>query len=207
MKSQYLAILQKRQLDSTLYFLEYYGLYTLLFLIGIWLLLAFLSKRRKDYHSHWNTLIDNFSFSTKEFYDLLKKELQAHGIEGIQMHEVSLSTGGALSEKRVYLRIEWNNVLYDICASPFGHGFYISWWLFLKTSFGEILIRKIPFLGGWLARKCYPVTYHSIDTASMFMSYAQSSVVKVIDDISEGKGIRGLTEQERKPQLRDLLKR
>ena len=77
--------------------------------------------------------------------------------------------------------------------------------IFGKRSLGKILISKIPFVGGWLARKLYPVTYYRIDTASMFMSYAQSSVLKVIEDITNDKGVRALTEAERKPVLNNIF--
>lgn len=33
-------------------------------------------KNEKIHHSHWNTLLENFDFSTKKFYKLLKIELE-----------------------------------------------------------------------------------------------------------------------------------
>ena len=39
----------------------------------------------------------------------------------------------------------------------------------------------------------------------MFMSYAQSSVLKVIEDITNEKGVRALTEAERKPVLNNIF--
>ncbi len=41
----------------------------------------------------------------------------------------------------------------------------------------------------------------------MFMSYAQTSVLKVIDDITNDKGVRALTEAERKPILNNIFVR
>ena len=111
------------------------------------------------------------------------------------------------SSKRRYIRVKWKEYQYDICAAPFGNGFFISWWLLYKNSIGKWLISKIPFVGGWLARILYPITYYKVDTASMFMTYAQSSVLKVLDDITNNKGVRALTESERKPVLNDIFKR
>ena len=96
---------------------------------------------------------------------------------------------------------------YDICAAPFGDGFFVSWWLLDRASWIQILIRLIPFIGSWLVRKLYPITYYKIDTASMFMTYAQASVLKVIKDITNDKGVRALSEAERKPILNDIFKR
>ena len=96
------------------------------------------------------------------------------------------------------MQVIWKNYEYSIYGAKFGHGFFISWWLLYKNSIWKILISRIPVIGDWLAQKLYPVTYYRIDTASMFMTYAQRSVLKVIDDITKEKGSRALTESERR---------
>lgn len=176
-----------------------YGIVAFLFLKFIF------SKTLKNYHSRWNTLIDSFEYSPKEFYKRLKTELESHGVTRISINETTHKEGGMMSHSRLYLRATWKDYQYDICGAKFGHGFFVSWWLLYKDSIGKILISKIPFVGGWLARKLYPVTYYRIDTASMFMSYAQSSVLKVIEDITNNKGVRALTEAEKKPVLNDIF--
>ncbi|MFD2916817.1 hypothetical protein [Psychroserpens luteus] len=190
----------------------FYYLYQYLFYIVngllLFLILRFIFARiLKTYHSNWNTLIDDFNFSTEEFYQLFKKELLSQGVSGINTNDVSLHEGSIFSQKRRYVRVKWKEYQYDICAAPFGKGFFISWWLLYKSSIFQILISKIPFVGEWLARKLFPITYYKIDTASMFMTYAQSSVLKVIDEITEGKGTRAIPETERKPILKDIFKR
>lgn len=168
---------------------------------------TFLSERLKQYHSNWNILIDDFDFSAQEFYKLLSEELNSHGITGISISNVRLKEGNMFSSMRLYLRAEWNEYQYDMCASPYGKGFFISWWLLYKNSLIQVIISKIPLVGRWVARKWYPVTYYKIDTASMFMSYAQASVLKVIDNITNDKGVRALTEAERKPILNNIFVR
>lgn len=194
-------------MNDLLFYLSRYGMYLI---YGIALLLfikLILSKKIKNYHSRWNTLIDNFEYSPKEFYALLKTELESHGITKINIKEKFIKEGGAMSHSRIYLRATWKDYQYDICGAKFGHGFFVSWWLLYKDSIGKIMVAKIPFIGGWLARKLYPVTYYRIDTASMFMNYAQSSVLKVIDDITNDKGIRSISEADRKPMLNDVFVR
>jgi hypothetical protein len=101
--------------------------------------------------------------------------------------------------------VKWKDYQYDICAAPFGNGFFVSWWLLYRDSIWKIIISKIPFIGRWIARTLFPITYYRIDTASMFMTYAQSSVLKVIDDITNNKGVSALTKDERKPLLNDIF--
>lgn len=167
----------------------------------------FITELLKSYHSNWNTLIDNFDYSPKEFYAKLKVELESHGVKNISIREKFIKEGGVMSHSRIYLRATWKDYQYDICGCKFGNGFFISWWLLYKNSLGKIIVSKIPFVGAWIAHKLYPVTYYRIDTASMFMSYAQASVLKVVDDITNGKGVRALTESERKPILNDIFVR
>ena len=118
-----------------------------------------------------------------------------------------LKEGNIFSSRRWYLRVTWKEYQYDICAAPFGKGFFLSWWLLYKNSLLQILILKIPFIGFWLQKKLFPTTYYKIDTASMFMSYAQQSVLNVLDNIATTKGIRMLNTDERKPILNSVFKR
>ena len=176
--------------------------------IALLLILYLLSRiGKRIFHSHWNTLIENFEFSSKDFYYKVKKELLSNGISGITSSYVQLSEGAIFSPKRRYVRLHWKNHQYDICAAPFGNGFFVSWWLQYKITIGQILINLIPFVGGWLVRKLYPTTFYKIDTASMFQHYCHQSVLKVIQDITDGKGIRVMTEDEKKPIMRDIFKR
>ena len=194
-------------MDEFLRYAPYYGILVLQAIVVLLILKFIFSSTFKNFHSKWNTLIDDFNFSSEDFYKLLKEELASNEINGIVTKFVFLKEGGAFSSRRTYLRLTWKSYHYDICAAPFGKGFFISWWLLYKNSIGQIIVSKIPFVGGWLARKLYPVTYYKIDTASMFMSYAQSSVLKVIDTITKEKGVRGLSEAECKPILQDIFKR
>jgi hypothetical protein len=173
----------------------------------IFILKAFFRASLKKHHSRWNTLIDDFSFSSLEFYKLLKEELSAQGVNNIDIDNVKLKEGNIFSSKRKYLRVTWKDYQYDICAAPFGKGFFLSWWLLYKKSVIQLVICKIPFVGVWLENILFPTTYYKIDTASMFMSYAQQSVLNVLDTIAVTKGSKMLTENERKPFLNDIYKR
>ncbi len=194
-------------MNDVLYYITIYGTYFLYAIIIFYILRSIFRSSFKNYHSNWNTLINNFDFSTEAFYKHFKKELLSHGISGITAESVSLFEGSIFSARRRYIRITWKDYQYDICAAPFGDGFFISWWLLYKNSLGQLLVSIIPFVGGWLARKLYPITYYKIDTASMFMTFAQTAVLKVIDDITNEKGIRSLSESQRKPILNDIFKR
>lgn len=194
-------------MDKLIFYLIEFGMYAIYGIVAFLVLKFIFSKTLKNHHSRWSTLIDNFEYSPKEFYARLKTELESHGVTKISIKQTTHKEGGAMSHSRLYLSATWKDYQYDICGAKFGHGFFVSWWLFYKDSIGKILISKIPFVGGWLALKLYPVTFYRIDTASMFMSYAQSSVLKVIEDITNEKGVRALSEAEKKPVLNNIFVR
>lgn len=176
-------------------------------IIFVFFILGILSKGIPNYHSSWNTLLDGMNYSTLEFYKRLRDELNSHGIENISIYEIAHREGNLTTDKRKYLRVKYKEYYYDCCCAPFGNGTFVSWWLVYKQDIVEVFLLKIPYLGKWLAEKLYPTTYYKIDTGSMFMTYAQESVLKVIDDITKEKGVRTVPRDERKPILHDVFKR
>lgn len=163
-------------------------------------------KPHEDYHSHWSQLLSGFKFSTRQFYDLVRKEMESHEITDLSFEEVLLKIGSIFSSERLYLRVRWQEYRYDMCFAPFGDGCFVSWWLIYETSDTEVLLSKIPFIGEWLRHAFYRPTYYKIDTASMFMTFSHHSVLVVVDEITKNIGIR-LTELERKPILNDIFHR
>jgi len=139
--------------------------------------ILFVSKIvKKDLHSHWSSLLPNFKYSTKDFYELIQKEMESHEIKDLKFEGVALKSGSVLSHKRAYLRIYWQEYYYDLCFAPFGDGCFVSWWLIFETGAGEEFIGRIPFIGSWLRRVFYLKTFYQIDTASMWMTYSHKCV-------------------------------
>lgn len=184
-----------------------YGTYFLYLIGSIFILRLLFSLNLKNYHSNWNTLVDNFNFSSEEFYHQLREELDSQGIKKVYIHQVAIEEGNAFSQRRKYLRVEWKDYQFDFCAAPFGRGFFLSWWMLYKNPLGQVIFSKIPFIGKWMVRNFYPITYYKIDTASMFMTYAHQAVLNVIDSITKNNAVRSLSENERKPILNDIFKR
>ncbi|MBI1769653.1 MAG: hypothetical protein HYR67_14895 [Bacteroidetes bacterium] len=157
--------------------------------------------------SHWYHLIENLQLSSQEFYQSLGQALTTRNIPGIKLDRVDHHEGGVLSAKREYLRVNRKEHTFDVCAAPFGNGFFISWWLGETTSDFWNFIIKIPLVGPALLRTFRPETYYRLDTALMFQESTHAAVLEVLDSITQTKGVRALTELERKPIMNDLFKR
>jgi hypothetical protein len=67
---------------------------------------------------------------------------------------------------------------------------------------GQLL--AIPVLGALWERFFLPPTYYRIDTALMFQGAVHGAVLEVVDGFTKANGIRALTDDERKPILRDF---
>ena len=97
-------------------------------------------KRVKSVHSNWNALIDDFKYSTVDFYKLFKEEMQTTKVTGISYQDVNLSEGvKGITRKRRYLRLEWEKYQFDVCAAPFGRGMFFSWWVIYKQPYLYVL--------------------------------------------------------------------
>lgn len=179
----------------------------LIAIAAVVIIVLIVGKKEATLHSNWNTLIDKFDYSSKEFYALLRKELESRGVENISYSSEAHWQGSLVSSRRLYLRVKWKGYYYDCCCAPYGNGTFFSWWLLIEETRAEKMIARIPFVGGRLKNILFPMTYYRADTISMFMTYAQNSVLKVIDDITKDSGVRSIPSDERKPIMRDVFKR
>ncbi len=76
--------------------------------------------------SHWYSLVPDFNTSTKEFYQAVERKLKEREVPGLEINRVEFSEGGLLSDKREYLRLTRERLVFDICASPFGKSYFFS---------------------------------------------------------------------------------
>jgi hypothetical protein len=70
----------------------------------------------------------------------------------------------------------------------------------------EDTILEIPVIGAIYDRFFHPRTYYKMDTALMFQESIRRAVLEVIDEMTKSKGLRALSESERKPIMNDLFK-
>ena len=81
---------------------------------------------KDEVHNHWYSLVDNFQFVTADFYQMIEKELTVRKVPGLEMSRVEFGEGGVLSDKREYLRLRRERLVFDICAAPFGTSCFFS---------------------------------------------------------------------------------
>jgi hypothetical protein len=156
--------------------------------------------------SHWFNLIEGLQHSPNQFYTSVEESLTRRKLADVDIERVLHHEGGIFSAEREYLRVKRNEHIFDICAAPYGNGFFVSWWLGESSGFREFLL-MIPFVGPLLVRIFKPDTYYRVDTTLMFQESVHTAVLEVIDDVTQAQGIRSLTEFERKPIMKEMFKR
>ena len=222
--------------------------------------------------SHWCQLFENFQTSSLSFYESLEAAIERRQVPEHHSARVEFKEGGLVSAHREYLRMHRGKYAFDICAAPFGTGFFVSWWftepplkygilytlvfffaVFISMGLafllgiligsllfgyifgaglgfcfavfgvplllwiqgnalrqginpGESTVLAMPLIGPLYERIFAPTTYYSTDTALMFQEAVHNSVLEVLDGMTSAKGLRTLSELERKPILKAFAK-
>lgn len=144
--------------------------------------------------SHWQHSVENLNTSTVDFYKEVTKVL------GVKKAPVKIATvewreRGIFSTKRQYLRVSYEQYVFDICAAPFGNDFFWSWWLGTKPS----VVESIPYVGFLLKFLVKPDTYHSEDTRQMFQDTVHRVVLDVVSGVLSTHKMSPLGAAERLP--------
>ena len=71
----------------------------------------------------------------------------------------------------------------------------------------EDIVLAIPIFGALYERIFKPSTYYKVDTTLMFQSVVNGVVQDVVEQMLSSKGLRPLTELERKPIMREFYQR
>lgn len=212
--------------------------------------------------AHWATLVENMNTSAQEFYIRVEEAILSRRIPDLNTTRVMWYEGGVLSAQREYLRITRGRYVYDICAAPFGTGYFFSSWMaeqlpsplwaiisfciILFTTFFSFLfliyylfllgvfiwffcsfvgwaiiiavlvagesfigdyIFVVPYVGPFLEQIFRPTTYYRQDTQAMFQKMVHNAVMEAVDVTVNAVGARKLTEEERKPVMREFFSR
>lgn len=156
--------------------------------------------------SNWNTMIPGMKHSSDQFYGEVTRLIGEHQLKDVKIDRVNIAEGGVFSARREYLQVKRDNMVFHVCAAPFGNGFFVSYWFGTLEKGWIALIRRIPFMGSFLSFLIKPWTYFRADTANMFNAITSGAVQGALDGVVKAQGLRSLTPEERKPVMRDLFR-
>jgi hypothetical protein len=146
--------------------------------------------------SHWSHFFQSFAMSSNVFYEELEKTLQSHEMPNAQISKTTHKEGGILSAAREYLRIKHGDIVFDVCAAPFGKDFFISWWLYESAGTMRTMLRNTK-VGDFMNERASKRTFYQIDEEDMFRSCVHDCILETITKVSEGKGMTMLTDADK----------
>src|SRR5205085_2813704 len=98
------------------------------------------------------------SLSADQFYSELEETLKDHQMPHSEIFRTTRKEGGMFSAAREYLRIKHGDIVFDVCASPFGKNFFISWWLYEATDTMRSVLKNTKF-GNFLEQRAARRTF------------------------------------------------
>lgn len=146
--------------------------------------------------SHWSHFFKTFALSSDAFYKELEKILASHEMPNSVISRTTHKEGGLLSASREYLRIKHGDIVFDICASPFGKDFFISWWLYESQGGMRAIFKKTKF-GDFLSQRAANRTFYQVDEEDMFRSCVHECILETVSKVGEGTGKIQLTDADK----------
>jgi hypothetical protein len=144
--------------------------------------------------SHWHHRFEIVPFSSQEFYQGVKEALAARALRHVSICGISYTQGGFLSPRRDYLRIQYKEFIYDVCAAPFGKEYFVSWWLGEVANPVDTFMMNIPFIGRYYKKR--KKTFFELDTEIMFKETVSVCVKETIEQLTQTKGMRQLADAD-----------
>lgn len=178
--------------------------YLLTFLF--FLLIIYLFTAKSENIGNWCTLYPDMNYDPEEYYQKILEILAKHEAPNFHHRNRTFKQGGVISGQRLYLEVSRGEYIYHICGAPWGTDFFFSWWQRKRYSPIERLFIKTPVLGPVIKAIYETATYYKLDTDAAFNASVQHAVQEAINEITDAKGGRRLTDAERVPEMRSAIK-
>lgn len=150
--------------------------------------------------SHWQHHFRDFNMSSDAFYSEVETTLKTQQMPNTKIARVNHKGGGIFSASREYLRIQHADLVFDICAAPFGKNFFVSWWLYETESTMQSFLKSTK-IGDYMKKRSAKRTFFEIDGANMFGECVHQALMETLDAIGQERGFK-LTDTEW--QIKDM---
>lgn len=170
---------------------------------GRWLVNA-VHDTRPDYRRH-QLFFERYPVSPLELYQAIEDVLTRHPIIGIQISRVSRLEWHLLSTRRTFLLLRFRDAVCFISAVPIGTGLLVSWRYAAMPSRLSMILFEIPYFGFIIERLISPPTFYRTDIYEALEQAIRGCVVEATHALAN-RGVRPLTQAERRPLLREFYR-
>ena len=154
--------------------------------------------------ARWQTSIENTVCSPLEFYDRVENSLMECELSNLQFSYITRNEGGWFSPHRIYLRIRYRKLYFDISAFMVGTALICGWWLHEDFPGVSDLLAEIPVFGFLFDKTIRAATYYTVDFIEYFQRTVHDSILQVVDELSEEIGLEQMTDEAREPIWEEL---
>ncbi len=154
--------------------------------------------------AHWNTTLNGVRLQPSVFYETVENELAQRQIPNLSITRVFLRESGLFSARREYLRVRQGNLIFDICGFPAADSFTVSWWLGAVEKTVGNLFFEIPLIGKFLEERLNPATYFEIDVEATLQRTVHTSVLRIVDELTDQNELPKLAGREHEPILTEF---
>lgn len=164
-----------------------FGPVILLLVIAV---MAYFFLPRQMVLSRWNQYFDGLQFSAQEFYSEVELNIETRKLPNVSCSRVSHPERNFLLSQREYLKINCQELVIEVCASHFGTGSFVSWWLSKSVSYVEMKSAESSSKFATLVQATFDKTKYQLDKAEAFKSCINLVVKDAIEKVSTAKGYR-----------------
>lgn len=154
--------------------------------------------------ARWQTSLENIACSPLEFYELVECFLIASELPNLTFSQITRNEGGWFSPRRVYLRIRYQKLYFDVSAFVAGNALIASWWLHEDAPDVTDLLAEIPGFGFLMEKTRRAATYYKVDFIEYFQRTVHASVLQTVDKLSEENGLAYLPDKARVPVWEEI---
>lgn len=154
--------------------------------------------------ARWQTSLETAVCSPLEFYELVENSLIESALPNISFSQITRNEGGWFSARRIYLRIRYQRLYFDVSAFIIGDALIIAWWLHEDAPGISDLLAEIPGLGFLLKNTARAATYFRVDYIEYFQRTVHASVLRIVDELCEENRLPLLLNEERTPIWEDV---
>ena len=190
---------------------------------------------------------------------MIERNAGARQIPALEVAPVLMRESGPFSPERSYLQFRRERLVFEICAAPFGTGYFVSsrlfdrrrkarasdyfiflavaavidypltalnagwqWqlllftgvfalvWTLMRLSASGVItgldrfMASLPVLGPIYEYFFLPDTFYRQDLNNSYREAIHAAVMQAVDEMMTGKGLRPLTAEQRRPDIREV---
>ncbi len=138
--------------------------------------------------ARWNARLMGTTCTPMTFFELVTAAIENRGLSNITVACTLRREGGIFSANRIYLRVRYEDLFFDVSAFVAGSSLIVGYWLHRDHPGIQDLLSEVPILGFAIERWIRPTTYYIVDYISSFQELIHGSILDVVDDLLVANG-------------------